>query len=85
MTGGLPWLPSPSHVVPVHCGRGAGRFLMEIWSWRHWVASSLLWYPSRAELSSVGHPALVFLGYKVLLMQEVMRGIQGVKTQVEEA
>lgn len=26
MPGGLPWLPSPSHVVPAHCGRGAGRF-----------------------------------------------------------
>lgn len=41
------------------------------------MASSLLWYPSRAELLSVGQPDLAFL-----LTQEVMRGIRGVETQV---
>lgn len=38
----------------------------EMWQRRHWMASSMLRYPSRAKLSSVGNSALAFLSYEVL-------------------
>lgn len=42
--------------------------------------TALVPFKSRAIIS--GTSCLAFLGYKVLLTQEVMRGIQGVNTQV---